>query len=71
MNDWRHRDERAELVEALIASQHRCRLLETALREMGEHHESDRSAGAYSVALLARIAVLEQNMERLTRKKAS
>lgn len=65
---WRDEAERARLVEQLIESERRCRLLERALREYGEQ-EGDRSLGSYVVALHARIAGLEQNIQRLTAKR--
>lgn len=66
---WRHSTERVELVERLIASESRCRLLERALREQSEHYDQDVSAGSFAVALLARIQMLEANIERLSRRR--
>lgn len=59
-NSWRYLDERAELVERIIASEARCRLLERALREQGQD-----DVGSYVTALLARIVGLEANQDRL------
>lgn len=72
MSDWRHPAERAELVERLVASERRCRLLERTLTEYAEVKDGDGSVGSYVTALQARIARLEENVERLTqRRKAS
>lgn len=58
-NSWRYLEERAELVERVIASEARCRLLERALREQGQDDVG------YVIALLARITGLEANQDRL------
>lgn len=58
-NSWRYLEERAELVERVIASEARCRLLERALREQGQDDVG------YVTALLARITGLEANQDRL------
>ena len=71
MSDWRHKDERAELVERLIASERRCRLLERTLSEYAEVKDEDPQTGSYVTALQARIAQLEANVERLTQRRKS
>lgn len=71
-SDWRHPTERADLVERLVASERRVRLLERTLTEYAEAKDEDGSVGSYVTALQARIAQLEANVERLTqRRKAS
>lgn len=65
---WRYPTERAELVERLITAERARGLLERALREIAEQ-EGDRSLGAYVIALLSRNAILEQNVDRLTRDR--
>lgn len=71
-NTWRHKGERTELVERLIASERRCRLLERTLTEYAEAKDEDGTVGSYVTALQARIAQLEENVERLIhRRKAS
>jgi hypothetical protein len=66
---WRYPTERVELVERLITAETRCRLLERTLREWSEHVEQDRAAGSFAAALMARIAGLEANQERLIRRR--
>lgn len=62
----------AELVERLIASERRCRLLERTLTEYAQAKDDDPQTGSYVTALQARISQLEENVERLThRRKAS
>jgi hypothetical protein len=58
INAWRHTEERAELVERVIAAEARCQLFERALREYGQEPN-------YINALLARIVGLEANQDRL------
>lgn len=62
-NEWRHCDERAELVEQLIRQTSRANLAEYALRQVTED-------GAYVEALLAQIKVLEQNIARLVNERS-
>lgn len=61
----------SDLAERLIACESRCRLLERTLREWAEHLEGDRSVGSYVTALQARIAALETNIDRLTRRRSA
>lgn len=62
---------RAELVERLIASERRCRLLERTLTEYAEAKDADGSVGSYVSALQARISQLEDNIDRLTHRRRS
>ena len=70
-NTYRYPAERNELVERLIVSEKRCKLLERTLTEYAEHVGDERSDGSYAVALQARVAQLEANMERLLQRKRS
>lgn len=58
-----------EVVERLVLSEARCRLLERTLREYAEVKDQDPSVGSYAVALQARIAGLEKNLWRLAVKR--
>lgn len=69
INDWRHPEERAELVERVISLTRRANLAERTLRELAEAASGDASIGSYIEALQARIVVLEGNVERLTRTR--
>lgn len=53
------------LADALITADRRARLAEQAIRDMQEHYGEDPNA-SYVVALLARIEILNGNVERLT-----
>ena len=57
-----------QVVERLVASERRCRAAERALRELSS---GDGSLASYVTALQARIAQLEDNLDRVTRRKAS
>lgn len=62
VNAWRYLEERAELVERVIQSEARCRLLERALREYGQEP-------SYVNALLGRIVGLEATVEQLVHER--
>lgn len=70
-DEWRFPKERAALVEQLIASEKRCRLLERTLTEYAEHVDEDRTVGSHVLALQARIAALELNIARLSHRRKS
>lgn len=65
INAWRHKADRAELVERVIAAEARANLLQRALREYAEAKDDDPTVGSYITALLARIVGLEANQDRL------
>ena len=64
MSDWRHPKERAELVEQLIAEKKRNRVLEQALRDRVRAEEAHLAGHPEVVALMARVAELENIIER-------
>ena len=59
---------RAELVERLVAAEREVRMTRRALAEYAAH---DDVTVSYVVALHARIAQLEANVEKLAKRKAS
>lgn len=69
IDQWRHGDERAELVERIVSLTRRANLAERTLRELAEAASGDQSIGAYIETLQARIVVLEHNIEKLTRQR--
>lgn len=62
---WRSTSERGELVERIIRLDAENRLLRRALREQVGDERS------LVIALLARIEGLEQNLERMSRRKGA
>ena len=58
----------ADLAERVIRAEAQARILSTEVREMQELHGEDPNA-SYTTALLSRIAVLEQNIARLTERR--
>lgn len=63
-DDWRHPKERRELVERVIASERRERLLEAELRQRVRAEEMFIAGNPDVGALMARIAELEGIIER-------
>lgn len=68
INEWRHDTERAELVERVIRLHRENLLLQRTLRDLTEAAAEDQAFGAYILILQNRIRVLEENVERLTKK---
>lgn len=65
MSDWRHKDERAQLVERLIASEKRERLLEAELRQRIRDEEQHLAGHPDVAALIERVRELEGIIVRL------
>lgn len=68
MTDWRDPSEREQLVERLIAAEHRADLAEATLKDLAEH-EGDRSLAHMLLLYRARIAVFEENQKRLLNER--
>ena len=70
-SDWRHPQERDELVERVIAAEKRTRLVEQALRERVRAEELFLAGRPDVKALLARVVELEGIIERLNADRMS
>lgn len=65
MSDWRHPQERADLVERVIAAEKRTRLLEQDLRARVVAEEKHLAGAPDAVALMERIRELEGIIQRM------
>lgn len=75
VSDWRHKDERAELVERVIAAEKANRLLEDELRQRVRREELFLAGHPTEKALLERVVELEgivqRQNDRISSRRAS
>lgn len=69
INEWRHDNERAELVERIVSLTRDNQHLRRALKEVTEAGTGGEPFAAYLESLYTRIRVLEQNIDRLVSKR--
>lgn len=69
-NDWRHKDERSELVERIINQDRKIRALTQALRDVSQERFDDPSVGALIAGYAQRCVELEDIVERANKRLA-